>query len=195
MKTFHQYITELYKKPNVLQGLISKRARRAREVHDTRLSPDRKLGVQWKEKEAKLNRKMGWDDRIKEASDYYGKKKSYLEVGHDFSGSHLKGKWKHPHIELYTKAHGKTLHKTPLSDNITAHDEWDKANKHVEDEKVHANGRIDHKKKEYSAVVHVSASKREPHPSAIRKAYDDVHKHMSKKHPDYEGHEQGHQFY
>ena len=68
MKSFHQYLDEVFKKPNILQGLISKRARRAREVHDKRLSPDRKLGLQWKEKEAKLNRDMGWDDRIESAS-------------------------------------------------------------------------------------------------------------------------------
>jgi hypothetical protein len=68
MKSFHQYLDEIFKKPNILQGLISKRARRAREVHDKRLSPDRKLGLQWKEKEAELNRKMGWDDRIESAS-------------------------------------------------------------------------------------------------------------------------------
>ena len=61
MISFKSYLDEVFKKPNILQGLVSKRARRAREVHDTRFSPDRKLGVQWKEKEAKLNRKMGWN--------------------------------------------------------------------------------------------------------------------------------------
>jgi len=61
MISFKSYLDEVFKKPNVLQGLVSKRARRAREVHDTRLSPDRKLKLHWKEKEAKLNRDMGWN--------------------------------------------------------------------------------------------------------------------------------------
>ena len=61
MISFKSYLDEVFKKPNVLQGLVSKRARRAREVHDERNSPNRKLQVKWKEKEAKLNKDMGWN--------------------------------------------------------------------------------------------------------------------------------------
>ena len=122
------------------------------------------------------------------------KTKSYFEVGHPRM-KHIKGNWTHPHIELFTKAHGGSMHKTALSNKIDAHDMWDKSNEHIENERVHANGRIDHKNKQYSVVVHVSASKREPHPKAIRKAYDGVHKHMEEHHPEYTSHEQGHQFY
>jgi hypothetical protein len=120
------------------------------------------------------------------------KKKSYLEVGHPRM-KHIEGDWKHPHIELYTKVHGGSMHKTPLSSKVDAHDVWKRAVDNLGT--IHANGRIDHKKKEYSAVVHADSSEREPHPKVIRKAYDDVHKHMQKNHPDYTGHEQGHQLY
>ena len=61
MISFKSYLDEVFKKPNVLQGLVSKRARRAREVHDERNSPNRKLQVKWKEKEANLNKDMGWN--------------------------------------------------------------------------------------------------------------------------------------
>ena len=46
------------KKPNVVQGLVSPRARKARKVYDERHSETRKQKVKWREAEARLNRDM-----------------------------------------------------------------------------------------------------------------------------------------
>jgi len=119
---------------------------------------------------------------------------SYLEIGHPRT-RHIKGKWESKHVTLYSKAHGEKMLKTPLSSDVVHHDEWAESYQHEKDAKVHARGRIDHLNKTYSVVVHVPSTKREPHPKAIQKAYDDVHKHMAMKHPKYQGHEFGHQFY
>ena len=108
---------------------------------------------------------------------------------------HIKGKWESKHVELFTKEHGGKMLKTAHSSDTSTHEDWGEAIKHEKDAKVHARGRIDHLNKTYSVVVHVPSTKREPHPKAIQKAYDDVHKHMAMKHPKYQGHEFGHQFY
>ena len=60
MKSFIQYLNEAMKKPNIVQGLLSPRARRAREVYDERHSELRKSKVKWREAEEKLNRDMDW---------------------------------------------------------------------------------------------------------------------------------------
>ena len=61
MKSFIDYLNEAtLKKPNVWQGLVSPRARKARKVYDVRHSDARKSKVKWREAEAKLNRDMGW---------------------------------------------------------------------------------------------------------------------------------------
>ena len=57
MKSFIEYLNEAtLKKPNVWQGLVSPRARRARKVYDKRHSAGRKSEVKWREAEAKLKR-------------------------------------------------------------------------------------------------------------------------------------------
>ena len=119
---------------------------------------------------------------------------SYFEIGHPRM-KHIKGKWESKHVELFTKEHGGKMLKTAHSSDTSTHEDWGEAIKHEKDAKVHARGRIDHLNKTYSVVVHVPSTKREPHPKAIQKAYDDVHKHMAMKHPKYQGHEFGHQFY
>jgi len=121
-------------------------------------------------------------------------KPSYFEIGHP-SLKHIKGKWESKHVELFTQEHGGKMLKTPQSSDTKAHGDWGEVQHQEHYEKVHARGRIDHKTKTYSVVVHIPSTKREPHPKAIRKAYEDVHKHMAKKHPNYTGHEFGHQFY
>ena len=60
MKSFIEYLNEAMKKPNIVQGVFSPRARKARKVYDTRYSDARKSKVKWREAEAKLNRDMGW---------------------------------------------------------------------------------------------------------------------------------------
>ena len=61
MKSFIQYLNEeIMKKPNIVQGLLSPRARRARKVYDERHSELRKSTVKWREAEEKLNRDMDW---------------------------------------------------------------------------------------------------------------------------------------
>jgi len=119
---------------------------------------------------------------------------SYIEIGHPRT-RHIKGKWESKHVTLFTKEHGGKMLKTPLSSDTLSHDEWGEVINHEKNKKVHANGRIDHTNKRYSVKVHVPMAKREPHPSRIQRAADDVHKHMEKNHPDYEGHEFGHQLY
>jgi len=124
------------------------------------------------------------------------RKPSYYEIGHGVHAPHeLKGKWEHPHIQLHTKAVGGKMLKTAYSSDTPSHEDWGEDHKHKKDETVHTAGRIDHKNKRYSAIVYVPSTKREPHPKVIRKAFDSVHKHMEKNHPDYEGHEFGHHFY
>jgi len=122
------------------------------------------------------------------------RKLDYVEVGHPRT-RHIKGKWEHPHIELYSKPHGGKMLKTPLSSDTLSHYEWGEAINHEKHAKIHARGRIDHKNKEYSVQVHVTSKKREPHPKAIQRAADDVHRHMAKHHPEYQGHEFSHQQY
>ena len=119
---------------------------------------------------------------------------SYFEIGHPKT-RHIKGKWKSKHVTLYTMSHGEKMHKTPLSSNVNTHEHWGEANQQEKDEKLIVRGRIDHLNKRYSVAMHVPSTKKEPHPKVIQKAYDGVHKHMEKNHPDYEGHEFGHQFY
>jgi len=119
---------------------------------------------------------------------------SYIEIGHP-KIRHIKGKWESKHVELYTKEHGGKMIKTPHSSDVMTHDEWGEVINHEKHAKVHARGRIDHQKKEYSVMVHVPSTKREPHPKAIQRAADDVHRHMAKKHPKYQGHEFSHQQY
>jgi hypothetical protein len=119
---------------------------------------------------------------------------SYIEIGHPRT-RHIKGKWESKHVTLYTKEHGGKMLKTPLSSDTLSHDEWGEVIKHEKDEKVHANGRIDHTNKRYSVKVHVPSTKREPSPQRIQNAADGVHKDMAKKHPDYQGYQFGHQFY
>jgi hypothetical protein len=59
MKSFIDYLNEAtLKKPNVWQGLVSPRARKARKVYDERHSDDRKHKVKWRQRENKLNRDM-----------------------------------------------------------------------------------------------------------------------------------------
>jgi len=60
MKSFIEYLNEAMKKPNIVQGVISPRARKARKVYDERHSDARKSKVKWREAEAKVNRDMGW---------------------------------------------------------------------------------------------------------------------------------------
>jgi len=61
MKSFIEYLNEAtLKKPNVWQGLVSPRARKARKVYDVRHSDARKSKVKWREAEGKLNRDMRW---------------------------------------------------------------------------------------------------------------------------------------
>ena len=122
------------------------------------------------------------------------RKPSYFELGHPRM-KHIKGKWESKHVELFTKEHGGKMLKTAHSSDTSTHEDWGEDYKHKKDETVHTAGRIDHKNKRYSVVVHVPSTKREPHPKVIRKAFDSVHKHMEKNHPDYEGHEFGHHFY
>jgi len=122
------------------------------------------------------------------------RKLSYLEVGHPRT-RHIKGKWESKHVELYSKPHGGKMLKTPLSSDTLSHDEWGEVYQHEKDKVVHARGRIDHQKKEYSVAIHHSSKKREPHPKAIQNAIDAVHKHMAKHHPEYKGHEFGLHYY
>ena len=56
MKSFIEYLNEAMKKPNVVQGLVSPRARKARKVYDKRHSDSRKSEVKWRAAEAKLKR-------------------------------------------------------------------------------------------------------------------------------------------
>ena len=124
------------------------------------------------------------------------RKPSYYEIGHGVLAPHeLKGKWKHPHIELHSKALGGKMHKTPYSSTHHTHEDWGKSQKHKKDEKVHSEGRIDHKNKRVSAVVYIPSTKKTPHPKVIEKAFNDVHKHMEKNHPDYVLHEYGEHYY
>ena len=58
MKSFIEYLNEAMKKPNVVQGLVSPRARKARKVYDKRHSDSRKSEVKWRAAEAKLNKDM-----------------------------------------------------------------------------------------------------------------------------------------
>ena len=58
MKSFIEYLNEAMKKPNIFQGLVSPRARKAREVYDKRHSGTRKQEVKWREAEARLNKDM-----------------------------------------------------------------------------------------------------------------------------------------
>jgi len=55
MKTFIEYLNEAMKKPNIVQGMLSPRARKARKVHDERHSDTRKSKVKWREAERNLN--------------------------------------------------------------------------------------------------------------------------------------------
>ena len=58
MKSFIEYLNEEMKKPNVLQGLVSPRARKARKVYDKRHSDIRKSEVKWRKAEATLRKEM-----------------------------------------------------------------------------------------------------------------------------------------
>ena len=58
MKSFIEYLNEAMKKPNIVQGIVSPRARKARKVYDVRNSDVRKSEVKWRAAEAKLNRDM-----------------------------------------------------------------------------------------------------------------------------------------
>ena len=58
MKSFIEYLNEAMKKPNIFQGLVSPRARKAREVHDKRHSDIRKSEVKWRKAESKLRKEM-----------------------------------------------------------------------------------------------------------------------------------------
>ena len=60
MKSFIEYLNEAMKKPNVVQGVFSPRARKARKVYDVRHSDVRKSEVKWRAAEDKLNRDMNW---------------------------------------------------------------------------------------------------------------------------------------
>ena len=56
MKSFIEYLNEAMKKPNIFQGLVSPRARKAREVYDKRHSDVRKSEVKWRKAEADLKK-------------------------------------------------------------------------------------------------------------------------------------------
>ena len=60
MKSFIEYLNEAMKKPNIVQGIVSPRARKARKVYDVRHSDVRKSEVKWRAAEDKLNRDMNW---------------------------------------------------------------------------------------------------------------------------------------
>ena len=61
MKSFIEYLNEAMKKPNIVQGIVSPRARKARKVYDVRHSDARKSEVKWRAAEDKLNRDMNWN--------------------------------------------------------------------------------------------------------------------------------------
>tara|TARA_Y100000310_G_C20561740_1_gene753412 strand:- start:760 stop:1002 length:243 start_codon:yes stop_codon:yes gene_type:complete len=58
MKSFIEYLNEAMKKPNIVQGVFSPRARKARGVYDKRHSDWRKSEVKWRKAEADLKRDM-----------------------------------------------------------------------------------------------------------------------------------------
>jgi len=61
MKSFIEYLNEAMKKPNIVQGIVSPRARKARKVYDAneKRKPERRK-VYYDDMEAKLNRDMNW---------------------------------------------------------------------------------------------------------------------------------------
>jgi hypothetical protein len=61
MKSFIEYLNEAMKKPNIVQGIVSPRARKARKVYDA--NEKRKLEKRqayYDDMEAKVRGEMGW---------------------------------------------------------------------------------------------------------------------------------------
>ena len=121
-------------------------------------------------------------------------KPSYFNVGHP-NLDHIKGKWKYDNVELYSMPHGGDMVKITLSSRVDTHEDWKEVQKHEKDKVLHARGRIDHQKKEYSVAVFHPSEKREPHQKIIEKAFDNVHKYMARHHSRYKGHEFGLHYY